>query len=571
MNTQRILKVLVAALLGTASICSAAEDTWTRKADMPTARFGLSTSVVNAKIYAIGGVSTGALPTVEKYEPAMDTWTRKADMPTARVFFSTSVVNGKIYAIGGILGPVGAGLRTVEEYDPATDTWMRKANMPTGRLHLSTIAVNGRIYAMGGMVSDHGSALRTLEEYDPVGDTWTRKPDMPTTRLAFSTCVVNGKMYAIGGATSPGGTILSTVTEYDPATGEWTAKANMPTARLWLSAASVNARIYVVGGCTDPFSATMSTVEEYDPVMNTWTTKDEMSTARKALSTSTVNGKIYAIGGTSVAGWSTPLSMVEEYDTGFTVASPDFNGDGAVDIKDLLRLIQSWGQDDPIVDIAPPPFGDGVVDTLDLELLMSYWEQPFDDPTLIAHWALDEAEGTVAYDSAGVNDAFVVGGSAWQASGGQVDGALELDGVDGCAVAGPVLNPAGGAFSVFAWIQGGAPGQVVISQLDGANWLGLDPSWGCLMTEIRSSGRSGCPMQSETVVTDGEWHRIGFVWDGLYRVIYVDDIPVAEDTQTGLEGSIGGLRIGCGIDPAAGTFWSGLIDDVRVYNRAVTP
>jgi len=28
-------------------------------------------------------------------------WTEKADMPTARAAFTTSVVNGKIYAIGG--------------------------------------------------------------------------------------------------------------------------------------------------------------------------------------------------------------------------------------------------------------------------------------------------------------------------------------------------------------------------------------------------------------------------------------------------------------------------------------
>jgi len=60
----------------------------------------------------------------------------------------------------------------------------------------------------------------------------------------------------------------------------------------------------------------------------------------------------------------------------FTASQPDFNGDGTVDIKDLLRIIESWGQDDPAVDIAPPPFGDGIVDAMDLELLMNYWEQP---------------------------------------------------------------------------------------------------------------------------------------------------------------------------------------------------
>ena len=39
----------------------------------------------------------------------------------------------------------------------------------------------------------------------------------------------------------------------------------------------------------------------------------------------------------------------------------DLNGNGRVDNGDLLRLIESWGQSDPSVDIAPPPFGDGTI------------------------------------------------------------------------------------------------------------------------------------------------------------------------------------------------------------------
>jgi len=53
---------------------------------------------------------------------------------------------------------------------------------------------------------------------------------------------------------------------------------------------------------------------------------------------------------------------------------------------------------------------------------------------------------------------------------------------------------------------------------------------------------------------------------GKKRVLYVDDILVAEDSQQGLESSVGGLNIGCGINPAAGTFWSGVIDDVRIHS-----
>jgi hypothetical protein len=170
-----------------------------------------------------------------------------------------------------------------------------------------------------------------------------------------------------------------------------------------------------------------------------------------------------------------------------------------------------------------------------------------------------------------VNDAFIIGNATWQPNGGKNNGALQLDGVDGCAIAGPVLNPANGPFSAFAWINEGAPGQVIISQLNGANWLRADSTSGCLMTELCAWGRNGSILHSDTEILDGNWHRVGFVWDGLNRSLYVDDILAAQDTQQGLASSNGGLNIGCGMNSAAGTFWSGMIDEVRIYSRAVSP
>jgi len=248
----------------------------------------------------------------------------------------------------------------------------------------------------------------------------------------------------------------------------------------------------------------------------------------------------------------------------------DFNGDGKVDIDDLLRLIESWGQDDPTCDIANLPFIIGIVVIEDLELLMNCWGQPVDDPTLIAHWALDEAEGNTAHDSVNGNDDLIMGGALWQPAGGMVDGALELDGLDDCLITTFGCNPADGPFSVFAWIKGGAAGQVVLSELT-TNWLCTDPLNGKLTTELTCTGQEAIPLLSETVITDGEWYRIGFVWDGLHRTLCVDDTVVAEDMQDGLEGSGNCLYIGVGKTMGSGTFWSGLIDEVRIYNRAVSP
>ncbi|MBL7186918.1 MAG: LamG domain-containing protein [Phycisphaerae bacterium] len=189
----------------------------------------------------------------------------------------------------------------------------------------------------------------------------------------------------------------------------------------------------------------------------------------------------------------------------------------------------------------------------------------------MAHWALDETEGDIAYDSAGVNDAFVFGEPVWHAGGGQIDGAVQLDGVDDVIIAGPPLNPADGPFSVFAWVKGGAPGQAIISEPSGANWLCLDPSTGELRTELTSAGRSGGPLLSQTNITDDAWHRVGLVWSGSHRALYVDGVTVAEDTQDRLQGSGNSLHIGTGSAMAPGTYFSGLIDDVRIYNRAVRP
>jgi hypothetical protein len=253
--------------------------------------------------------------------------------------------------------------------------------------------------------------------------------------------------------------------------------------------------------------------------------------------------------------------------------SPDLNGDWKVDIEDLTLLIEHWGQDDPLFDIAPPPLGDGTVDVQDLEGLMHYWGQEIPEPGLVARWKLDEEVGDIAADSVGTNNGVLFGNPLWQPAGGKLGGALQLDGIDDCVTTKFVCNPSLGPFSVFAWIKGGAPGQVIVSQTAGVDWLSAGSIEGKLMTRLsRPAGRvAPGPLTSPSVVTDGNWHRVGFVWDGSNRILYVDGVEVARDTQTGLGASGGGLHIGAGSTLAPGTFWSGLIDDVRIYNRAVKP
>ncbi|MGB2863259.1 MAG: LamG-like jellyroll fold domain-containing protein [Sedimentisphaerales bacterium] len=258
----------------------------------------------------------------------------------------------------------------------------------------------------------------------------------------------------------------------------------------------------------------------------------------------------------------------------------DFNGDAIVDVKDVAILTDHWGENYPLCDIGPMPLGDGIVDVQDLIVLTEYIE-PIDH-TLIAHWALDELEGDFAEDSAvGDDDAVVIGGPAWQPDGGKVGGALQFDGIDDYVSTPFVLNPGDVSFSVFVWIKSSASGQFIISQADspedptygpGSNWLGTDQSSGRLISGLM--GAYFGPLESDFVVTDDQWHHVGLVYDrdSMHRHLYVDGVEVAADTDTvPVFRCDGSLYIGAGKDLEPESFYSGLIDDVRIYNRVVSP
>jgi len=255
----------------------------------------------------------------------------------------------------------------------------------------------------------------------------------------------------------------------------------------------------------------------------------------------------------------------------------DFNGDGKVDLKDFRRLAQYWGQNEPSCDIAPLPSGDGIVDEKDLNLFAEHFLKELQP---VAHWMLDETEGEIAEDSFGNNDGVLNGNPVWQPSGGAIGGALQLDGVDDYVSTAFGFDSSRASFSAFAWVKGGAPGQAIISQTgasDGRNskpasaWLQADSSYGRLITRLMHPPFD--PLLSETVITDGQWHHVGLVYDfdGLRRHLYVDGAEVARDNNAvGGVDSNGSLYFGGGQMLEPGSFFSGLIDDVRIYDEVLS-
>ncbi|MBN1244483.1 hypothetical protein JXA31_02700 [Candidatus Bathyarchaeota archaeon] len=307
-------------------VVGAAENSWTTKKPMPTARGGLGVAVVNDKIYAIGGSNNDTqLAVNEEYNPVTDTWTTKTPMPTARSGFAIAVYQNKIYCIGGTTGDsenlVSGFTGVTEVYDPATNMWQTKLPMSTPRADLCASVVDGKIYCIGGKkywgFDPFYQELNVTEVYDPANNSWTTKSSIPIPVLGCTSAVLDGKIYVIGGSRHfQLGWDLATVGSnqvYDPENDTWSTRASLPTAESYAAAEATSGvtapkRIYLVGGTNETGYNTVTYA--YDSVSDVWSTGVSMPTPRLYLGLAVVDDILYAIGGVNGENW---LNVNEQY------------------------------------------------------------------------------------------------------------------------------------------------------------------------------------------------------------------------------------------------------------------
>ena len=161
--------------LKTVEVYDPATDTWAKAQSMNHARDGLTTRVVDGEIYAMGGMGWPQIPfqagpflsVVEVFNPKTNRWREKAEMPAPKAIHAATVVNGKIYVMGGFFQGNGLFMKfsTVEIYHPATDRWTQKADMPIGKAGHTAVTIKADIYTFGGS-DDLGQPLVTVEAYD---------------------------------------------------------------------------------------------------------------------------------------------------------------------------------------------------------------------------------------------------------------------------------------------------------------------------------------------------------------------------------------------------------------------
>jgi len=95
---------------------------------------------------------------VWRYDPVLNMWLQVSAMPTARAFCKTSLLNGKLYVVGGVSRGRGGltPLQSAEVFDPRTGLWEQMPNIPFSKAQilptaflaemLKPIATNGNLY-----------------------------------------------------------------------------------------------------------------------------------------------------------------------------------------------------------------------------------------------------------------------------------------------------------------------------------------------------------------------------------------------------------------------------------------
>jgi hypothetical protein len=190
---------------------------------------------------------------------------------------------------------------------------------------------------------------------------------------------------------------------------------------------------------------------------------------------------------------------------------------------------------------------------------------------LVAHWKFDEVSGSTATDSAGTNNGAVIGDKVWTT--GTIDGALSFDGNGDYVVVSPVAPLAGDTLTAQAWVRidpsAAAYNPVITQPAPAPNNDGYYFYIANYMPLIYVVGNSSyAQATSPDTINADQWYHVAATNDGSNLKIYVDGQLKDSVTSTGFTGVNQNAYIG--LEPVTPLHYTGLIDDFRIYDRALS-
>jgi hypothetical protein len=187
-------------------------------------------------------------------------------------------------------------------------------------------------------------------------------------------------------------------------------------------------------------------------------------------------------------------------------------------------------------------------------------------PGPVAHWKLDERTGTSAFDSSGnANTGTLTNGPQWAT--GKFGQALQFDGVDD-EVTLPAIMPTG-AYTKAAWVYKTTTG--IGNNIISAPGAGLHALWSSGFDSGKLASGHNYPTSDQVKDTiplpTNSWQHAAVTYDGSSVMrLYRNGIEVA--SATGISPNTD-ATVGIG-EYFNGNRWVGTIDDVRLYNYALT-
>jgi hypothetical protein len=279
--------LLAGSLLITAQTAWAAEKptgAWAEASQTGEIGFGAAvTSLADGSVLVSGGTSqSGAVASVQTWDPKTNSWKSNDPMPTARAGQSaTLLLDGSVLIAGGWLDQLNP-LATALQYLPGGGA----ANAPpmsTSRYdHTATRLNDGRVLVAGGygrtLVGEPPPRLQSSEIYDPTSRAWRPGPPLSTSRAGQQALPLrDGRVLVLGGSES----VSVTGEIYDPKTNRWsTISSPGMQGNGFAIALLADGRVLAAGGAlfgVGPITS-IRTARIYDPQGNVWRAAADMLT-----------------------------------------------------------------------------------------------------------------------------------------------------------------------------------------------------------------------------------------------------------------------------------------------------
>ena len=192
------------------------------------------------------------------------------------------------------------------------------------------------------------------------------------------------------------------------------------------------------------------------------------------------------------------------------------------------------------------------------------------NPTgLVAAYGFDEGNGTTVADSSGNNNTGTISGATWTTQG-KFGNALSFNGTSSSVTVNDLnsLDLVTG-MTLEAWVYPTAPmtdfRALVVKNYVYYLYTSVRGYCGDGMTLGGFSGKHACHAQPLPLNT---WTHLALTYDGSTVTLYKSGVQVASAPATGtMSNTSGPLQVGAS---QYGEHFPGLVDEVRIYNRALT-